>query len=359
MDSISQPFEKLILLTEKEQAAYRVGLSFPEKNLDLTRLLHLECFPTANVAIIDCPSYEAHQIQEKLSVLLDILNVSQFRPRRIVIKPALVEAKLPSNNVTPHPNILYSLVKTLRSIFGEMPIVIAEASGHERDSELLIERTKIRDVISDLRIKFIDLNLDDVVIVPVESPLTFKQFAIPKTVANSDFIISLAKMKTHHRTGVTLGMKNLMGCLPSSIYGFPKNKAHWMGISKTIVDLSSVIKPQLTIIDGIDAMEGDGPIYGTAKKENILVAGLDVVATDIVLTQIMNFSPLLIPKFWYALAKGIMVNPNLIDERPVDKKRPDSFLPPPNISWLYESNLKSESEQIYFLGKLLDEGSHC
>jgi hypothetical protein len=77
-----------------------------------------------------------------------------------------------------------------------------------------------------------------------------------------DWIVSMAKMKTHHWAGVTLSMKNLFGVMPGSYYGWPKNVLHWAGINETILDIYATLRPHLTIVDGIIGMEGDGAHHG-------------------------------------------------------------------------------------------------
>ena len=73
----------------------------------------------------------------------------------------------------------------------------------------------------------------------------------------------MPKMKTHHWAGVTLSLKNCFGCLPGRVYGWPKNALHWVGIDKAILDVAGAVRPGYAIVDGIVAMEGNGPIDGT------------------------------------------------------------------------------------------------
>ena len=81
-----------------------------------------------------------------------------------------------------------------------------------------------------------------------------------------DWIVSVAKMKTHHWAGATLSMKNLFGVMPGIYYGWPKNVLHQAGIENSILDINATLKPHFAIVDGIVGMEGDGPIMGDPKK---------------------------------------------------------------------------------------------
>src|SRR5207253_429155 len=122
---------------------------------------------------------------------------------------------------------------------------------------------------------FTDLNRDDVS--PVEQFADRKEIYLPNTALRADLIVSVAKMKTHHWAGATLSMKNLFGLVPGSMYGWPKNKLHYLGIPESIVALSRQFPNTFAIVDGIVGMEGNGPIQGTPKHAGVLVMGSDLV----------------------------------------------------------------------------------
>jgi uncharacterized protein (DUF362 family) len=113
-----------------------------------------------------------------------------------------------------------------------------------------------------------------------------KSITVPRIVTESA-LISCAKMKTHMATKVTLGMKNMFGLLPDKL----KFKYHALGISKVIVDINTVLKPHLTVVDGFVAMEGKGPIDGSPVRMDLIVAGKDPVATDATCARIMGIDP--------------------------------------------------------------------
>jgi uncharacterized protein (DUF362 family) len=102
-------------------------------------------------------------------------------------------------------------------------------------------------------------------------------------------------------TKVTLGMKNMFGMLPDKL----KFKYHAKGISKVVVDINSVIKPVLTVIDGFVAMEGKGPTDGSPIKMDLIIAGKDVVATDATGARVMGIDPHTISHIRTASEKGL------------------------------------------------------
>lgn len=107
----------------------------------------------------------------------------------------------------------------------------------------------------------------------------------------ADLVVSMPRMKTHHWAGVTLSMKNMFGVVPGNCYGWPKNVLHWAGISRSILDINSTVRPGFAIVDGIVGMEGNGPTQGTPKPCGVLVMGDDPVAVDSTCTRIMGLIP--------------------------------------------------------------------
>jgi uncharacterized protein (DUF362 family) len=98
-------------------------------------------------------------------------------------------------------------------------------------------------------------------------------------------------MKTHHWAGATLSMKNFFGLVPGSVYGWPKNQLHQIGIDRSIAELHRVFPRSFAIVDGIVGMEGNGPIQGSPKPTGVLVMGSDLVAVDSTCCRIMGIDP--------------------------------------------------------------------
>jgi uncharacterized protein (DUF362 family) len=159
---------------------------------------------------------------------------------------------------------------------------------------------------------FVDLNTDDVSQVPTRTQASkLKSLSLPKTVLGADFVVSMPKMKTHHWVGVTLALKNMFGIVPGNCYGWPKNVLHWAGISKSILDINSTVRPDFAIVDGIVGMEGNGPIQGKPKASGVLVAGEDPVAVDATCARIMG----LVPERIDYLRRAALLLGNMEEER--------------------------------------------
>jgi uncharacterized protein (DUF362 family) len=95
----------------------------------------------------------------------------------------------------------------------------------------------------------------------------------------------------------------MLGALPGTCYGWPKNELHGRGIENCVVDAAATRLPDLSIVDGIEAMVGDGPLNGTTKKLGALVFGSDPVAVDATCFRMLNLNPAA-PTGYLALAHG-------------------------------------------------------
>jgi uncharacterized protein (DUF362 family) len=83
----------------------------------------------------------------------------------------------------------------------------------------------------------------------------------------------------------------MFGTVPGARYGWPKNILHWRGIENSIVDINVSLKPHFAIVDGIEGMEGDGPLRGEAVNAGVIVAGDNLTAVDATAARIMGLYP--------------------------------------------------------------------
>jgi uncharacterized protein (DUF362 family) len=102
----------------------------------------------------------------------------------------------------------------------------------------------------------------------------------------------MPKVKTHHWAGVSLSLKNMFGIVPGMKYGWPKNLLHWSGIHESILDICATVPIHFVIADGITAMEGNGPLQGSARQLGKIVLADDPVAADATCARLMGFNPL-------------------------------------------------------------------
>ena len=157
---------------------------------------------------------------------------------------------------------------------------------------------------------------------------------LAKTVLDADVIINLPKLKTHSLCIFTGGVKNLYGTIPISLRR--KFHAEYMrneNFSQAVTDIFSVTRPQLTIMDGIIAMEGEGPAGGSLRKLGVILTSQDAVAVDAVAAKIIGFNPLDIYTTRYSSERGLgtgnLQNIEVVGER-IDRVTVSDFKPPSN-----------------------------
>lgn len=263
----------------------------------------------------------AHSYTDDLErILTDGLSALGLGPSRItgksiLLKPNLVEPSREAPQINTHPLLIRAAAEVFRR-WGARQVLVAEGQGHCRDSEFVLEQSGLGQVLKEAHLEFIDLNHDD--LWTVNNLLRFtpmKQLTLPQTLRGADLIVSMPKMKTHHWAGVTLSMKNLFGVMPGMVYGWPKNVLHHAGIPESILDINAAVKPHLAIVDGIIAMEGDGPIMGTPRHAGLLVMGTNLPAVDATTTRLMGLDPWKIP--YLAAASGRLgpISPHHIAQR--------------------------------------------
>ena len=195
----------------------------------------------------------------------------EAKGKRVLLKPNLVEFAS-TTAINTHVAVIAAAVELFRSL-GAAEVLIGEGPGHRRDTLGLAEEAGYRSGIERFDSLFVDLNRDDVS--SLRGFADLPDIYLPNTARRADLIVSLAKMKTHHWAGATLSMKNFFGLVPGSVYGWPKNQLHQIGIDRSISELHRVFPRSFAIVDGIVGMEGNGPIQGTPKNSGVLVLGSD------------------------------------------------------------------------------------
>lgn len=205
----------------------------------------------------------------------------------MLLKPNLVEfsSQTPINT---NPIFVAAAQEAFKAL-GASEVRIAEGPGHRRMTLDMASAAGFFEAVPRFEHNFTDLNLDEVSEVRLNRPFSsLSKLYLPHTALGCDLLVSLAKMKTHHWTGATLSMKNLFGLVPGSIYGWPKNPLHWAGIDECVADLHYLFPRQFNLVDGIEGMEGNGPIMGTSKMAGVIVGGTHAPSVDATCCRIMQ-----------------------------------------------------------------------
>lgn len=218
---------------------------------------------------------------------------------KVLIKVNFITTKTWDTGATTDPIVVEAIIKKLADLPVKVYVVDSDATITNADKAF--EVTGMKDMCRRNSIEWLNLRyVKDKVKLAVVNGETLKSITVPRLVTESA-VISAAKLKTHMDTDVTLGMKNMFGLLPDKF----KGKYHIKGINKVLVDINTVLKPALTVIDGFVGMEGNGPINGTPVLMNLIIAGTDPVATDATAARAMGFNPYEITHIRKAYEKGL------------------------------------------------------
>jgi uncharacterized protein (DUF362 family) len=219
--------------------------------------------------------------------------------KKVLIKVNFITTETWDTGATTDPMVVEAIIQKLKNLPVEVFVVESDATMTNADKAF--EATGMKEMCQRNGVECLNLrHVKDRVKIDIPNGETLKSIKVPRIVTESA-IISAAKLKTHMATKVTLGMKNMFGLLPDKF----KGKFHARGISKVVVDINTVLKPALTVIDGFVAMEGRGPTDGTPVKMDLIIAGKDVVATDATAARVMGFEPMEITHIRKAHQKGL------------------------------------------------------
>ena len=245
----------------------------------------------------------------------------------VLIKPNLVSpSRSGSGNIT-DARVTEAVTRLVlernpkRVIIGEGASVGYDFAGR-RDTMTCMEVSGTSAVAERLGVELVDLNRDEQVKVSVSNAYVMDTFSVAKTAWEADVTVCLPVMKTHVRTGITCGLKNMKGILP----GNEKKRTHQCGLDRGIVDLNRLMKPGFTVVDGLVGMQGTHEDQTDRVPLGIIIAGSDVVAVDTVCGAVMGFDIDQILHIKLAAEAGLGVaNLNQIDvrgEKIEDVKRP-------------------------------------
>lgn len=261
----------------------------------------------SKVILLPCMGYEETEIKMLLETGIDLLGGIENLIRKdenILLKPNLLKKSRPDQAVITHPAVVGAFARILREK-GYEHIVLADSCGVGNASKV-IKGTGMDTVLEELAIPVIDYTEGTVVSYP--EGVQAKEFILPVELTQADCVISLSKMKTHALERITGAVKNSYGF----IYGLHKAKGHTRypsadSFARMLVDLNKCIKPRLFLMDGIVAMEGNGPGSGDPVAMNVLLLSQDPVALDSVFSHLIYLKPHMVPTSYHGEQMGLGV----------------------------------------------------
>lgn len=243
---------------------------------------------SSQVSILPCDNYNPDLVLETTRRAIGLIGgiTNYIKPESsVLVKPNLLMAADPSSGVVTHHSVVRAVVKILKSIncriyLGDGPSVW----GNQIENiHRVFDKTQMAKIAVE----------EGIELVKFDKRRWRGNFPLTAWLDNCDYLVSVPKFKTHNLTTLTGAIKNLFGLVPGT-YKTELHKRYFdvEDFSKVLVQIYEQARPALTIVDAIEAMEGDGPgTSGRVKKCGLLITGQDCVSIDSILAKIMGLSP--------------------------------------------------------------------
>ena len=259
----------------------------------------------SKVVLLPCGEYDEEKIYSLLKQGLDLLGgVEALIPKeaKILLKPNLLKKAEVEKAVITHPVVVGAFARILREN-GYEHIVLADSCGHGT-TQAVIRGTGMDTYLEKYHIPAIDYS--EGVKTAYPQGIQAKEFILPKELLDQDCVISLSKMTTHALERITCAVKNSYGF----VYGFHKAKGHTQypsadSFARMLIDLNKCVAPKLYVMDGIVAMEGNGPGSGDPVPMNVMLMSTDPVALDSVFSCLIYLKPEMVPTNYHGEKMGL------------------------------------------------------
>jgi len=256
------------------------------------------------VSIVRCPDYDPERVREAIGKCLRPMGgIGAFvQPgARVLLKPNLLSPHPPEAAVCTHPEIVRAVAELVleaggRPFLGDSPAAVSMSR--------VLKRSGINKVVRDLGIQTVDFRRPVKVPVPGKGGRRFLFLA--REALGFDLIINLPRFKTHSRMVLSLSVKNMFGTVVGT------GKAGWHleaegtePFADLLLDVCRAVEPGLSILDGITAMEGEGPSSGDPFFLGLLFASPSAIALDRVAGEVAGVSVEKHPVLRQAVKRGL------------------------------------------------------
>ena len=287
-------------------------------------------------AIEKVPSYDEAALKTAIDALFQTLQVEKdLRPgMRVLLKPNLLGDYNTYFSVTTNPAVVAAVADWL-SAHGITDVTVADSPG---GSACRMPGFNFADFYENAGYSFlaqrgVRLNTDSGWrSVPAPKGCVLKDYNILNVIADADYIINTPKLKTHNKTVISFGVKNLFGCVPDiQKPAFHARYPRIADFANMLVELAMTVKPALTVIDAVEIMEHNGPVAGEKRQLGMLFAAKDVFSQDAFLAQLLGVDEEKTDLLRIARSKGLVRAAQVMsgtfkpDETVAPLKLPDIF----------------------------------
>ena len=265
----------------------------------------------SQVSLIKANYYEIKALYNSIQELLAPLGgISAFvkKDDRVLLKPNLLTASRPTKECTTRPEIVYCVAKMVQEVGGKPFLGDSPAFGSAMG---VAKANGYLPLCEELNLPIVEFKGSKY----ATQSDNFNHLRLSKEAMSADVVINLPKIKSHMQITITMGVKNLFGCVPG------KMKAWWHveagkdvdRFGEMLVETARVIAPNLTIIDGIIGHEGNGPSGGEPRELGLLGASDNVFALDVAIAEILGVNPDLVPTLMAQKKLGLFTELEKID----------------------------------------------
>ncbi|MGK7890267.1 MAG: DUF362 domain-containing protein [Leptolyngbyaceae cyanobacterium] len=259
------------------------------------------------VSLVSTNSYQLESLEASLEAALAPLGgmAAFVKPGdRVLLKPNLLTGARPAKECTTRPELVYCVAKMVQAASGQPFMGDSPAFGSAKG---VAEANGYLPYLEELHVPLVEFQGKRYETVGED----FNHLRLCKEAMEADVVINLPKIKSHMQLTLTLGVKNLFGCVPG------KMKAWWhmeagkdcQRFATMLVETARTIAPNLTLADGIIGHEGNGPSGGDPRQLGVLAASANVFALDRALVEILQVEPDRVPTI--VAAQDLGLNPEL------------------------------------------------
>ncbi|HEY9653555.1 MAG TPA: DUF362 domain-containing protein [Coleofasciculaceae cyanobacterium] len=302
------------------------------------------------VSLIRAESYNQQQLRASVELLLEPLGGIRAFVKKgdcVLLKPNLLTGGRPGKECITRPEIVYCIAQLVQDAGGKPFLGDSPAFGTAKG---VAKANGYLPILEELNLPIVEFHGQRYATISE----SFNHLRLCKEAMEADVVINLPKLKSHVQLTLTMGVKNLFGCVPG------KMKAWWhmeagkdeRRFGEMLVETARAINPDLTILDGIVGHEGNGPSGGEPRKLNILGASSNVFALDRSIIELLNVEPAIVPTV--AASKRLGFCPELaeihfplqqpIDLQVTDWRLPDALVP---IDFGLPRVIKSTFKHLY------------
>ena len=239
------------------------------------------------VAVVGCEHYEAEKITTSLERVFSLLGgIETFiaKGENVLIKPNFIVPKPVECAAQTDPAVVIALAQIIKN-FGAKPIVGDSPAWNSITA--CVKILGLKEPLKHMGVPVVALNK------PVRHKIGNGSVGVSKVALEADKIINLPKLKTHQQLGATFAIKNMFGCVSGkqkAFLHFTRGKS-FETFCRMLVEIYKLLKPVLTIVDGVVGIEGQVPISGRARHLGFLLGGADPVACELLCCKMVNFNP--------------------------------------------------------------------